>query len=57
MSISDVKYHAPVRPGDQLEIRVTIPPGGSKFGKGAGQILVDGEIVTEGGIAFALVDE
>ena len=32
MSIFDVAYHAPVRPGDQLELSVTIPRGGSKFG-------------------------
>jgi 3-hydroxyacyl-[acyl-carrier-protein] dehydratase len=57
MSIFDVTYHSPIRPGDQLEIRVTIPRGGSKFGKGTGLIYVDGELVTEGGIAFALVDE
>ena len=57
MSIFDVTYHAPVRPGDQLEIKVTIPKAGSKFGKGTGRIFVDGELVTEGGIAFALVDE
>ncbi|NOY74405.1 MAG: 3-hydroxyacyl-ACP dehydratase FabZ [Kiritimatiellaeota bacterium] len=57
MSIFDVSYHAPVRPGDQLEIRVTIPRGGSKFGKGTGRIFVDGKLVTEGGIAFVLVDE
>lgn len=57
MSIADVTYHAPVRPGDQLEIRVTLPPGGSKFGKGRGEIFVDGKLVTEGGIAFILVNE
>ena len=57
MSISNMEYLAPVRPGDQLEIIVDTPPGGSKFGKGAGEIKVEGETVARGNIAFALVDE
>ncbi len=56
MSISDVEYYAPVRPGDQLKIEVAIPPGGSKFGKGKGLITVDGKIVSKGNITFALVE-
>ena len=56
MSISNMEYFAPARPGDQLEIVVDTPPGGSKFGKGAGQIKVDGKTIAQGNIAFALVD-
>jgi 3-hydroxymyristoyl/3-hydroxydecanoyl-(acyl carrier protein) dehydratase len=57
MSISDVEYFAPVRPGDQLKIEVAIPAGGSRFGKGTGTITVDGNIASRGSIAFALVEE
>ena len=57
MSIANVEFHAPIRPGDQLKIEVTLPGGGSKFGKGTGQISVDGKLVTKGDIAFALVEE
>ncbi len=56
MSISDVEFLAPARPGDQLEIIVELPPGGSKFGKGAGEIKVHGKTIAKGNIAFALVD-
>ena len=57
MSISDVEFYAPVRPGDQLKIEVEIPPGGSRFGKGTGFISVEGKTVAKGNIAFALVEE
>lgn len=57
MSISDMEYYAPIVPGDQLKVSVVVPEGGSKFGKGSGVISVDGEVVSKGDIAFALVDE
>ena len=57
MSISDVECYAPVRPGDQLQIEVTLPSSGSRFGKGTGKLSVDGKLVSQGCIAFALVDE
>jgi 3-hydroxymyristoyl/3-hydroxydecanoyl-(acyl carrier protein) dehydratase len=56
MSISNVEYFAPVRPGDQLQIKVQLPGGGSRFGKGTGLITVDDSTVCTGDIAFALVD-
>ena len=57
MSISDVEYFAPIRPGDQLQINVSLPSSSSRFGRGAGQISVDGKVTSKGTIAFALVDE
>lgn len=57
MSISDMEYYAPIVPGDQLKVSVVVPEGGSKFGKGNGVISVDGEVVSKGDIAFALVGE
>jgi 3-hydroxymyristoyl/3-hydroxydecanoyl-(acyl carrier protein) dehydratase len=57
MSISDVEYFAPVRPGDQLKIELKIPPGGSRFGRGAGLISVEGKTAAKGNMVFALVDK
>ncbi len=57
MSISNVECFAPIRPGDQLSIKISLPSSGSRFGKGVGEISVDDKIVTQGTIAFALVDE
>ena len=57
MSISDVECFAPIRPGDQLAINISLPSSSSKFGRGIGQISVEEKLVTRGTIAFALVDE
>ncbi len=57
MSISDVECYAPIRPGDQLSIEMSLPSSGSRFGRGVGQMSVDGKVVSKGTIAFALVDE
>ena len=57
MSISDVECYEPIRPGDQLAIEISLPASGSRFGRGVGQLSVDGKVASKGTIAFALVDE
>ena len=56
MSIDNTEYLAPVHPGDQLVLDVEIPDTKSKFGKGHGSMIVNGETVTRSEIMFALVD-
>ena len=56
MAIDNTEYLAPVRPGDQLVMDVEIPDTKSKFGKGHGCMIVNGEVVTKSEIMFALVD-
>ena len=56
MSIDRAEIFEPVFPGDQLVIDITLPPGKSKFGKGTGTIKVDGKVVFEITLMFAIVD-
>ena len=56
MAIDNTEYLAPVRPGDQLVLDVEIPDSKSRFGKGQGEMLVNGNVVTRSEIMFALVD-
>jgi beta-hydroxyacyl-ACP dehydratase FabZ len=56
MSIDKAEYFSPVFPGDQLVVDVTVPEGPSRFGKGKGFIRVDGKIVAEVALMFAVVD-
>jgi len=54
MSIDNTEFLKPVRPGDQLVLDVEIPDTKSKFGKGHGSMIVNGEVVTKSEIMFAL---
>ncbi len=56
MSIDRAESFRPVYPGDQLVVDIVLPPGKSKFGKGTGIIRVDGEVVFEVTLMFAIVD-
>jgi 3-hydroxymyristoyl/3-hydroxydecanoyl-(acyl carrier protein) dehydratase len=57
MSIDGAESFAPVRPGDQLVIRFNLPAGKSRFGKGSGEMLVNGKVVFKVTLMFALVDK
>ncbi|OGJ88607.1 MAG: hypothetical protein A2350_01455 [Candidatus Raymondbacteria bacterium RifOxyB12_full_50_8] len=55
MSIDQGTWHAPVVPGDQLLIDMTIA-GRGRFGTGEGKLYVGETPVTEMALKFALVD-
>jgi UDP-3-O-[3-hydroxymyristoyl] N-acetylglucosamine deacetylase/3-hydroxyacyl-[acyl-carrier-protein] dehydratase len=54
MSVDGVKFRKPVLPGDTLIIQVELTRSRGKIGKAIGQCLVNGEIVSEGEMMFAL---
>ena len=56
MSAESVKWRKPVRPGDRLVIEVELTKVRSKIGKARGACKVDGEVVSEAEVTFALVD-
>ncbi len=57
MSCDKVKFRKPVVPGDQLRLEVEIVRMKAKTGLVQGRTLVDGKVVAEGELVFALVDE
>ena len=54
--IDRVRFRRPVRPGDQLRLDVTIVRVRGPVAKARGTASVDGEVVAEGELTFALVD-
>jgi len=56
MSISNAKFRKPVVPGDQLILEVEANKIKSRTGKVHGRALVDGKIVAEADLMFALGD-
>jgi 3-hydroxyacyl-[acyl-carrier-protein] dehydratase len=52
--IERVRYRRPVHPGDQVVIEVTVKRLRSRMGVLAGEARVDGEVVVEGTMTFAL---
>jgi 3-hydroxymyristoyl/3-hydroxydecanoyl-(acyl carrier protein) dehydratase len=57
MGIESAEFKAPVFPGDQLVMILELPNLTRRFGKGTGTLAVDGRVVTELSMAFALVDK
>ena len=55
-ALMDAESFAPVYPGDQLVVDVTLPPARKTFGKGSGTISVDGKVVFKSSLMFAIVD-
>ena len=55
-ALMDMESFAPVYPGDQLVVDVTLPPARKTFGKGSGKIYVDGKLVCSSSLMFAIVD-
>ena len=57
MTIDHAESYAPVYPGDQLVCELILPSGkSSRFGKGQGVMKVDGKVVFEINLMFAIVD-
>lgn len=54
-AIENVKFKAPVRPGDQLIYEVRIEKARGPIVKGAGVAKVDGKVVTEASFTFSMV--
>jgi 3-hydroxyacyl-[acyl-carrier-protein] dehydratase len=50
-------FRQPVVPGDQLRIDVVLTKIRGSVGKGSGKIFVDGDIVAEAEMMFAIVDK
>lgn len=56
MSVDKVKFRKPVTPGDILIIQVELTKARGKIGKAVAQCLVNGEIVSQGELMFAIAD-
>ena len=56
MAANDVKFRKPVIPGDQLRIEVEVGKIRSKTGQVKTKAFVDGEVVAEADLMFALVE-
>ncbi|MCL1972019.1 MAG: bifunctional UDP-3-O-[3-hydroxymyristoyl] N-acetylglucosamine deacetylase/3-hydroxyacyl-ACP dehydratase [Endomicrobia bacterium] len=56
MSIDNVKFRRPVKPGDYLELKVEVVKDGGRRGKMKGQAFVEGKLVTEAEFMFIIVD-
>lgn len=54
-AIENVKFKAPVKPGDQLVYEVKIDKARGAIVKGSGVAKVDGKIVTEASFTFTMV--
>ena len=56
MSMDKVKFRKPVVPGDMLMVSVELTKYKGRIGKASGQCLVNGEVVSEGELMFAVID-
>jgi UDP-3-O-[3-hydroxymyristoyl] N-acetylglucosamine deacetylase/3-hydroxyacyl-[acyl-carrier-protein] dehydratase len=56
MAAEDVKWRKPVHPGDTLIIDVELTKARGKIGKAKGVCKVGGEVVSEAGVTFMLLD-
>lgn len=54
--IDRVRFKRPVRPGDVLRLEVQVGKMRRNIGTGTGTASVDGQIVAEGELMFALID-
>ena len=56
MSADGVKFRKPVMPGDQLIIECELTKARGRIGRALGRCLVNGEVVSEGELTFALAE-
>jgi UDP-3-O-[3-hydroxymyristoyl] N-acetylglucosamine deacetylase/3-hydroxyacyl-[acyl-carrier-protein] dehydratase len=56
MAIDNVKFRKPVVPGDQLMLEVELIKARSRTGQVRGKALVDGKVVCEADLMFAIVE-
>lgn len=54
--IENAKFRRPVTPGDQILIEMELQSRRNTFGKMAGRATVDGKLVAEATVLFAIVD-
>ncbi|MCM8748333.1 3-hydroxyacyl-ACP dehydratase FabZ [Thermomicrobiaceae bacterium CFH 74404] len=54
--IERVRFKRPVRPGDVLRLEVQVGKMRRNIGTGTGRATVDGQVVAEGELMFALID-
>lgn len=54
--IDGARFRGQVRPGDKLEMELVIDKLKGRIGKGTGKAYVDGKLVAEASILFAIVD-
>lgn len=57
MSIDNVKFRRPVKPGDYLELRVEVLKDAGRRGKVRGEAYVEGKLTTEADFMFIIVDK
>ena len=56
ISIDQAKFYQAITPGDQVYIQATISIVKERFGKGDGRIFVDGKLIAEATIKFAIIE-
>jgi UDP-3-O-[3-hydroxymyristoyl] N-acetylglucosamine deacetylase/3-hydroxyacyl-[acyl-carrier-protein] dehydratase len=56
MSVDNAKFRKPVMPGDTIIIQVELTRTRGKIGKATGQCIVNGEVVSQGDLMFAITD-
>ncbi len=54
--IDNLRFRQQVVPGDQLKIEVVLDRVRGRIGKGSGRVEVDGKVVAEGDLMFAITD-
>lgn len=54
--VDGFRFRRPVRPGDKLDMEIEIDRLRGQMGKGTGKATVNGELVCEGTILFAIAD-
>lgn len=54
--IEGARFRSPVRPGDKLDLEITIDKLKGRLGKGKATAHVDGKLAAEATILFAIVD-
>ena len=52
--IDECRFRRPVVPGDQLRLEAELTRGGARAGKGHGRATVDGDLVAEADLLFAI---
>lgn len=57
MSIDNVKFRRPVKPGDYLELKVEVVKDGGRRGKMKGQAFADSKLMAEAEFMFVIVDK